>query len=85
MSTTTRPMTADEFLMLPDDGMRHELVRGELTTMPLPGAEHGSVTMTISALLWTLVKPNRLGKLYASTGMSMPTDSGRSSPRRRAS
>ena len=30
MTTTTRPMTAEELLLLPDDGYRYELVRGEL-------------------------------------------------------
>ena len=43
MSMKTRPMTADEFLMMPDDGLRHELIRGEVTTMPLPGGRHGEI------------------------------------------
>ena len=33
-TTTTRPMTADELLKMPDDGFRCELVRGELRKMP---------------------------------------------------
>ena len=36
-------MTADEFLEMPDDGLLHELVRGEVVTMSLPGGEHGEV------------------------------------------
>ena len=43
MSTKTRLMTADEFLEMPDDGLLHELIRGEVVTMSLPGAEHGEI------------------------------------------
>ena len=32
MSTTTRPITADEFFMVPDNHMRNELIRGEVKT-----------------------------------------------------
>ena len=30
MTTSKKLLTADELLAMPDDGMRHELVRGEL-------------------------------------------------------
>ena len=33
-------LTADELFEMPDDGMRHELVRGELLTMPPSGLDH---------------------------------------------
>ena len=42
MSTQTRLMTADEFLEMPDDGLLHELIRGEVVTMSLPGGRHRS-------------------------------------------
>ena len=45
MSTQTRLMTADEFLEMPDDGLLHELVRGEVVTMSLPGGEHGEMSL----------------------------------------
>ena len=39
MSTTpTALMTAEELMDLPDDDLRHELINGELITMPLPEA-----------------------------------------------
>jgi Uma2 family endonuclease len=59
-------MTADELLQLPDDGLRHELVRGELRTMSPSGAEHGSVAAEIIASLAAHVKAHKLGKVYAS-------------------
>jgi hypothetical protein len=33
MTADVKLMTAEELLALPDDGMRHELVEGELRTM----------------------------------------------------
>ena len=42
---TTKLITADELLLMPDDGFRFELVRGELTEkMPPPGKQHGVVS-----------------------------------------
>ena len=36
---------------MPDDGVRHELVRGELRTMTLAGFEHGRVAATVGATI----------------------------------
>ena len=65
MSMKTRPMTADEFLLMPDDGLRHELIRGEVTTMSLPGGRHGEITLEIARRIANHAKPNKLGKTYA--------------------
>ncbi len=43
----TRPMTVAEFMALPNDGNRHELVRGELRVMPPPKGIHGRVETAI--------------------------------------
>ena len=43
MTATGIRMTADELLHLPDNGMRRELVAGELHEMPPAGGEHGYV------------------------------------------
>ena len=61
MSVGTRPLTAEELLAMPDDGMRHELVRGELTTMVPAGWDHGKVGGIIEDHLRQHVKANRLG------------------------
>lgn len=54
-------MTAEELLAMPDDGMRHELVRGELITMAPAGWDHGRVGGKIEKLLILHVDANRLG------------------------
>lgn len=72
MSTTTQLITAEELLRLPDSPYRHELVKGELITMSLPGEEHGAVIMNIAAPLAQYVRRNDLGVVYgAETGFQI--------------
>jgi Uma2 family endonuclease len=65
VTTQTRPFTADELLQMPDDGFRYELVRGELRKLPLVGAEHGAVAVSIGASLSGSVEESGLGRTYA--------------------
>ena len=75
MATQTRLMTADEFMEMPDDGLLHELVRGEVVTMSSPGGEHGEITCEIARLIANHVKPAKLGKTYAAeTGFIVDRD-----------
>ena len=72
MATTQRWMTADELLWLPDDGQRHELVRGELRTMPPGGRRPGRVTMNVSTPLDLRVRAHAVGEVYtAETGFKL--------------
>jgi Uma2 family endonuclease len=57
------PMTAEDLYHLPDDGNRHELVEGVLTTMPPAGFEHGYVEVNIGAVLVPFVRQNGLGQV----------------------
>ena len=47
MTTARKLLTADDLLAMTDDGNRHELVRGKLVTMPLPGIMQSIVTGNI--------------------------------------
>lgn len=68
-------LTADQLFELPDDGMRHELVRGELRTMPLAGEEHGLVAAHILGLLARWIELHGLGRSYAAgTGFWIERD-----------
>lgn len=68
-------MTADELLRLPDDSMCHELIKGELLTMPPPGDEHGAVTMNLTGFLFNYVKANNLGVMRAAeTGFKLESN-----------
>lgn len=68
MTTATRLMTAEEFLMMPDDGRRYELVRGELVELPQPGMVHGFVSMRIGRILDIFVEEHGLGIVVTPAG-----------------
>ena len=74
MSTTTHLMTAEEFMNLEDEPNRHELVKGELLTMPSPKPEHGRVTANLTMLLLQHVRANRLGQVYTESGYHLERD-----------
>ncbi|HEY2537065.1 MAG TPA: Uma2 family endonuclease [Solirubrobacteraceae bacterium] len=66
--------TADELLHMPDDGMRHELVRGKLLTMTPPGAEHGRVAVTVGGLLFIHARKTGSGVTVGETGFVLARD-----------
>ncbi len=75
MASTHTLMTADQLAALPDDGQRHELVAGELRTMPPSGEEHGTVAMSVGADLCHYVRVHGLGRvLAAGTGFLLTID-----------
>jgi Uma2 family endonuclease len=75
MPTTTQHITAEELLRMPDDGMRYELVRGILVTMPPPGNIHGYQTMRLGWRLAQHVESNDLGVVYAAeTGFKLASN-----------
>jgi Uma2 family endonuclease len=75
MAVQTHLITADEFLEWPDDGLRHELIRGEVVTMPLPGGRHGRITLKIGRLVGNYVEAEHLGETYAAeTGFLISRD-----------
>jgi Uma2 family endonuclease len=45
MTATGQRMTAEELMLLPDRGVRYELVAGELHELPPAGGDHGYVTL----------------------------------------
>ena len=60
MALTGRRMTAEELWLLPDDGLRHELVYGELRTMAPSSGDHGWVTSNVHDSLSPYVRRQRL-------------------------
>lgn len=64
MAITPKLMTWQEFADLPDDGMRHELVRGVLLTMPPPKVSHGKIARRIGRSLDHHVDAQGLGEVY---------------------
>ena len=67
-------MTAEELMNIDDDSHRHELIKGELLTMPLPKRPHGRVSATLTMLLLQHARSNRLGEVCAETGYQLERD-----------
>jgi Uma2 family endonuclease len=68
-----------EFMALPDDGNRYELVKGELINMGNSGALHGYIAILLSAALFGLVTSRKLGVLLdSSTAFTMKNGNKRS-------
>src|ERR1700737_1433534 len=75
MAVRTPASTAEDLWNLPDDGFRHELVKGELRMMVPPGAEHGRVAATVAALLFVHARQTDAGVTFAAeTGFLLARD-----------
>ena len=63
--TAVQATTAEQLALLPDTGMRYELVQGELQMMSPAGHLHGRIAMRLGSLLEDHVRRLRLGTVYA--------------------
>ena len=63
MATTTKLMTAEELLAMPDDGYRYELIKGEIKRMAAASFDHGVYASRIVETLLPHVRGNRLGEV----------------------
>ncbi len=75
MNPTQTLLTADELLALPDDGFRHELIRGELQSMTPAGSEHGVIAMRLAGRVFSFVESRQLGEVFtAETGFKLASN-----------
>jgi Uma2 family endonuclease len=75
MAVEAKVVTADQLWRMPDDGMRRELVRGQLRVMTPAGAEHGRVALKIGALLLIHASQQDVGVAFAAeTGFVLAHD-----------
>lgn len=61
--------TYDDYLLLPEDGRRYELIEGELLLTPTPLIEHQRLSSRLQTRIGSLVEREGLGELFAA-----PTD-----------
>lgn len=66
-----KPITAEEFFLMPDpaDGTFLELVRGEIVAMPGPGVEHGEVQGNVYFRIKQFLQTNNLGRVVTESGV----------------
>jgi Uma2 family endonuclease len=65
MSKLAQPLTADEFYRMCCDGVRRELVEGEVREMPPAGSLHGWTTGRLHTLIDSHMCEHRLGIVFA--------------------
>ncbi|MGZ5441840.1 MAG: Uma2 family endonuclease [Thermoanaerobaculia bacterium] len=59
-------LTYEDYLAIPDDGRRHEIIDAEHYVNPAPNLKHQLVSIALSSALHQHVKTNRLGTVIAS-------------------
>jgi Uma2 family endonuclease len=54
-------LTYDDYLHLPNDGKRYEILEGELFVSPSPMTKHQIISMNLAAILYQHVRKHKLG------------------------
>lgn len=62
-------LTYEDYLRLPDDGKRYEVLEGELFVSPAPKTKHQIISGNLFAILHSHVRQRKLGRVLAA-----PTD-----------
>jgi len=57
-------LTYEDYVELPDDGRRYEILDGELEVSPAPAPLHQRVSQNLSVILDGYVRPRKLGRIY---------------------
>jgi Uma2 family endonuclease len=64
-ATAEKLLTAEEFLLLPDDGVPKELVRGRVIALNVPTPRHGQICVEVVYLLRRFLEDHRLGHVVS--------------------
>ncbi len=64
MSLQTTKLTYDDYVLIPNDGLRHEIIDGEHYVNPAPNRKHQTVSVDLILALGTYVRARRLGTIY---------------------
>ena len=67
--THTVKLTYEDYLLLPEDGKRHELIDGDHYVTPSPLTKHQRISGNLFVALHSFLKTHRLGVVFAA-----PTD-----------
>lgn len=58
-----RKLTYDDYVLIPEDGLRHEILDGEHFVSPAPRPQHQVVAASLNRMLDRFVHENRLGQV----------------------
>jgi Uma2 family endonuclease len=65
MATATALLTAEEYLLLPDNGQPTELVRGKVIPMNVPFPRHGEICVQTAYLLRRYLETHEIGRVVS--------------------
>lgn len=57
-------LTYEDYLLLPDDGKRHEIIDGEHYVNPAPNTKHQKIVGNLHALIWNYTRQVRSGTVF---------------------
>jgi len=57
-------LTYDDFVLFPDDGLRHELIDGEHYVTPSPNTKHQRISINLTVLIGGWLERNPIGELF---------------------
>jgi Uma2 family endonuclease len=57
-------LTYDDFVLFPDDGLRHELIDGEHYVTPSPSLKHQRISLNISYAVERFLRQHPVGRLF---------------------
>lgn len=66
-SSPARPgekLTYDDFLLFPDDGLRHELIDGEHYVTPSPSTRHQRISGNLYGTIWRYLRQHSIGQIF---------------------
>jgi len=67
-------VTFEQFEQFPDDGRKHELVKGEHIVVPPPKSRHTRILQKIQDVLRPFVREHRLGEVHIEAGFRLSAD-----------
>ena len=56
-------LTYDDYLLLPEDGKRHELIEGEHCVTPAPSWKHQAISGNLHGLIWSYLQQKPVGRI----------------------
>jgi Uma2 family endonuclease len=64
MTLAATKLTYDDYLLIPEDGRRHEIIDGELYVTPSPLKKHQIAAGNLHAIIWNYTRQYRSGSVY---------------------
>ena len=64
--TLPNPFTYDDYMALPDDGKRYEIIEGDLSMTPAPSPRHQAIQLRLGSLFLAYLDKQSLGQVFVS-------------------